>query len=141
MSHFTKVYDKKLQHTQFMHLTHLWDVVHYCIHLLSFAVIEPVSAESKVIISKDNNLAMPKLFADISLEEIDILLSRQQVDIINLLVTFFVIKWNIILITKKKNQVLSCLVLFQMSMGFSTISFLVVVCSDITQKYTIQTLI
>lgn len=44
-----------------------------------FPVIKPVSAESKVIISKDNNLAMPKLFADISLEEIDILLSRQQV--------------------------------------------------------------
>jgi len=44
-----------------------------------FPVIQPVSAESKLIISKDNNLAMPKLFADLSLEEIDILLSRQQV--------------------------------------------------------------
>ncbi|KAL4233207.1 hypothetical protein ACF0H5_007891 [Mactra antiquata] len=41
-------------------------------------IIEPVSAETKVIISKDNNQAIPKFFADISLDEIEILLSRQQ---------------------------------------------------------------
>ena len=43
------------------------------------SVIEPVSAETRLIISKDNNTTMPKLFADVTLQEIEVLLSRQQV--------------------------------------------------------------
>ncbi|KAL3882618.1 hypothetical protein ACJMK2_028943 [Sinanodonta woodiana] len=41
-------------------------------------IVEPVSAQTRVIISKDNNLTMPKFFSDITLQEIEILLSRQQ---------------------------------------------------------------
>ena len=45
----------------------------------SVSVVEPVSAQVHAIINRDNNLSMPKLFADMTLEEIDVLLSRQQV--------------------------------------------------------------
>lgn len=48
--------------------------------ILFVSVIEPVSAETRVIISKDNNSSMPKVFSDVSLAEIDVLLSRQQVN-------------------------------------------------------------
>ncbi|XP_052807431.1 intermembrane lipid transfer protein VPS13A-like isoform X2 [Mya arenaria] len=41
-------------------------------------IVEPVSAEVRLIISQDNNLAIPKLFTDVTLEDIEILLSRQQ---------------------------------------------------------------
>ncbi|KAK3591108.1 hypothetical protein CHS0354_035920 [Potamilus streckersoni] len=41
-------------------------------------IVEPISAQTRVIISKDNNLTMPKIFSDITLQEIEILLSRQQ---------------------------------------------------------------
>ena len=44
-----------------------------------FIVVEPVSAEVKVILSKDDNLSVPKLFMDVALEDIEILLARQQV--------------------------------------------------------------
>ncbi|XP_053396044.1 intermembrane lipid transfer protein VPS13A-like isoform X3 [Mercenaria mercenaria] len=58
-------------------------------------IIEPVSAETRLIISKDNNSSMPKVFADVSLAEIDVLLSRQQfLNILNLKDSFQLMSVN-----------------------------------------------
>ncbi|KAL5009888.1 hypothetical protein ScPMuIL_012193, partial [Solemya velum] len=41
-------------------------------------ILEPISSRARVIVNKDSNLLIPKLFADITLEDIGILLSRKQ---------------------------------------------------------------
>ena len=59
-----------------MHLPGTVSHIAFCVII---SVIEPVSADTRLIISKDNNTTMPKFFADVTLQEIEILLSRQQV--------------------------------------------------------------
>ena len=47
--------------------------------IFDMTVIEPVAAQARLIICTENGFSLPKVFADFTLEEIEILLSRQQV--------------------------------------------------------------
>ena len=42
--------------------------------------MRPVSSQAKIVLNKDASTALPKLFASLVLEEINILVSRQQVN-------------------------------------------------------------
>ena len=46
---------------------------------LFVAVIEPVAAQARLIVCTENGFTLPKVFADFTIEEIEVLLSRQQV--------------------------------------------------------------
>ena len=46
-------------------------------------VIRPVSSDIKAVLNKSDNTTIPKLLADLILQEIDILVSRQQVEIVS----------------------------------------------------------
>ena len=46
---------------------------------LLVAVIEPVAAQARLIVCTENGFTLPKVFADFTIEEIEVLLSRQQV--------------------------------------------------------------
>ncbi|KAK6170959.1 hypothetical protein SNE40_019236 [Patella caerulea] len=41
-------------------------------------IIEPVTAQARLILSTENNFSLPKVFVDFMLEELEVLLSRQQ---------------------------------------------------------------
>ncbi|XP_052241928.1 intermembrane lipid transfer protein VPS13A-like isoform X2 [Dreissena polymorpha] len=58
-------------------------------------IVEPITAEVKVIINKDNNQAIPKMLADVCLDDIEVLLSRQQfLNILNLSDSFKLMSVN-----------------------------------------------
>ncbi|KAH9487749.1 hypothetical protein Btru_069477 [Bulinus truncatus] len=41
-------------------------------------IMEPVAAQARLIINTENNFTLPKLFMDFTVEEVEILISRQQ---------------------------------------------------------------
>ena len=53
-------------------------IVYYVINYI-FLVMRPISARSKLVLNKEESASVPKLLADFILEEIDLLISRQQV--------------------------------------------------------------
>ena len=51
----------------------------YPLYVVFVTVIEPVAAQVRLIVCTENGFSLPKVFADFTIEEIEILLSRQQV--------------------------------------------------------------
>lgn len=58
-------------------------------------IIKPISAHAKVILNKNGGFKVPKIFSDLSLDDIDIRLSRQQLlNILSLVDSFKMMKVN-----------------------------------------------
>ncbi|XP_055887721.1 intermembrane lipid transfer protein VPS13A-like isoform X3 [Biomphalaria glabrata] len=58
-------------------------------------IMEPVAAQARLIVNTDNNFTLPKLFMDFTIEEVEILLSRQQfLNLINLSDSFKLMRVN-----------------------------------------------
>ncbi|KAH9508957.1 hypothetical protein Btru_048396 [Bulinus truncatus] len=58
-------------------------------------IMEPVAAQARLIINTENNFTLPKLFMDFTVEEVEILISRQQfLNLINLSDSFQLMRVN-----------------------------------------------
>ncbi|XP_012945076.2 vacuolar protein sorting-associated protein 13A, partial [Aplysia californica] len=58
-------------------------------------IMEPVAAQARLILNTDNSFTLPKLFMDFTVEEVEILLSRQQfLNLINLKDSFQLMRIN-----------------------------------------------
>ncbi|CAL1544725.1 unnamed protein product, partial [Lymnaea stagnalis] len=58
-------------------------------------IMEPVAAQARLIINTDTNFTLPKLFMDFTVEEVEVLLSRQQfLNLINLKDSFQLMRIN-----------------------------------------------
>ena len=57
--------------------------------------MEPAAAQARLILNSDNSLTLPKLFMDFTIEEVEILLSRQQVwYLMSKLTSIVILEWN-----------------------------------------------
>ena len=50
-------------------------------HFSIFSVMRPISATAQVVLNKDTTTSLPKMLADLVMDDIAVLVSRQQVSL------------------------------------------------------------